>query len=321
MTSVKTSAPSPLGVSVDISLNVLASLQVSINSDIQLASSPEDSCEDNNNDADENGEENNKTSNSSPPRSPRQASAYVRRSLILAESCGQKVPSPVTCTDRSPRPSPPSFRPSHFQQPSHNVLSDSMYLDTPRRVSGGGNGSRHRSSGGGNRQGSLLARKITNTTTNNGSGTPTSFAPISEEYSPSSGNDGNDDDEDRPRFSLSDSMHSQDVCSNSPRLVLGLAAGQRMRKTWQRDDTARQCTRCEASFSTFVRRHHCICCGRIFCADCSKDFVEKPSDWRTSNNNTGEVAAAWPQFKATSLKNLSGTERACVTCKDDIANA
>lgn len=361
-----------------------------------LASSPEDTASSSS--ADDNDSSHNKTSNSSPPRSPRQASAYVRRSLILAESRGDKVPSQ------------PSFRPSHLQQPPHNVLSGSMYLDTPRRVSlstnggnssGGSNGSRHSSSGGGNRQRSLLARQATSTATNNGSGTPSSFGPISEEYSPSSttttgrsnsrqrtlssvsdassersvetssltpsssstatinsnhsstnitttatnnrnnsrttptrssnsnsgtsgtsGNDDEEDDEDRPRRSLSDSMHSQESRSNSPRLALGLAAGQRMRKTWQRDDTARQCTRCEALFSTFVRRHHCRCCGRIFCADCSKDCVEVPPDWRTSDY-TGEVAA-WPRYLATFLMNtitpsISGTERVCVTCRDDIA--
>ena len=30
-----------------------------------------------------------------------------------------------------------------------------------------------------------------------------------------------------------------------------------------------QCFRCKRAFDFFNRRHHCRCCGRIFCAACS----------------------------------------------------
>ncbi len=33
-----------------------------------------------------------------------------------------------------------------------------------------------------------------------------------------------------------------------------------------KDDSVRNCYDCEVSFSTFVRKHHCRICGRIFCA-------------------------------------------------------
>ena len=74
-----------------------------------------------------------------------------------------------------------------------------------------------------------------------------------------------------------------------------------MRKTWQRDDTARHCTCCGAHFTHFVRRHHCRCCGRIFCNDCSQHFVEIPPEWRTTNY-TGKDHLSWPSYIGTFFK-------------------
>jgi hypothetical protein len=117
-------------------------------------------------------------------------------------------------------------------------------------------------------------------------------------------------------------QHKQQNRSNSPGLIRGLAAGQRMRKTWQRDDTARHCTCCGAHFTHFVRRHHCRCCGRIFCNDCSQHFVEIPPEWRTTNY-TGKDHLSWPSYIGTFFKKITsvadGTDRVCETCRDDIA--
>lgn len=38
---------------------------------------------------------------------------------------------------------------------------------------------------------------------------------------------------------------------------------------WQRDEDVTCCGQCKRSFSWFFRRHHCRCCGMIFCADCT----------------------------------------------------
>ena len=38
---------------------------------------------------------------------------------------------------------------------------------------------------------------------------------------------------------------------------------------WQRNEGATACARCQSRFSALNRRHHCRCCGRIFCADCA----------------------------------------------------
>lgn len=43
--------------------------------------------------------------------------------------------------------------------------------------------------------------------------------------------------------------------------------------SWQPDVACSQCTGCQKNFSVFNRRHHCRCCGNIFCHNCSNKFV------------------------------------------------
>lgn len=40
------------------------------------------------------------------------------------------------------------------------------------------------------------------------------------------------------------------------------------------DEAIECCTLCKKSFTTFIRRHHCRCCGQIFCNDCSDKRIE-----------------------------------------------
>ncbi|CAI6416587.1 CBM_HP2_G0009330.mRNA.1.CDS.1 [Saccharomyces cerevisiae] len=42
---------------------------------------------------------------------------------------------------------------------------------------------------------------------------------------------------------------------------------------WQADEEAHSCFQCKTNFSFLVRRHHCRCCGRIFCSSCTENFV------------------------------------------------
>lgn len=42
---------------------------------------------------------------------------------------------------------------------------------------------------------------------------------------------------------------------------------------WQSDKDVSQCMNCHKGFSFFLRRHHCRCCGNIFCDDCTSHFV------------------------------------------------
>lgn len=42
---------------------------------------------------------------------------------------------------------------------------------------------------------------------------------------------------------------------------------------WQPDENMRNCLNCHAAFSFIVRKHHCRCCGGIFCGSCSEKFA------------------------------------------------
>ncbi|GAV53320.1 hypothetical protein ZYGR_0AI06040 [Zygosaccharomyces rouxii] len=42
---------------------------------------------------------------------------------------------------------------------------------------------------------------------------------------------------------------------------------------WQPDQNMRNCLNCHASFSFLVRKHHCRCCGGIFCGCCTDKYA------------------------------------------------
>eukprot|EP01063_Lacrimia_lanifica_P009612 TRINITY_DN16553_c1_g1_i1.p1 TRINITY_DN16553_c1_g1~~TRINITY_DN16553_c1_g1_i1.p1 ORF type:complete len:263 (+),score=46.14 TRINITY_DN16553_c1_g1_i1:56-844(+) len=43
------------------------------------------------------------------------------------------------------------------------------------------------------------------------------------------------------------------------------------RDHWTPDSDAPECVGCGIGFTLFRRRHHCRCCGRVFCAPCSQE--------------------------------------------------
>ncbi|GAA53571.1 1-phosphatidylinositol-3-phosphate 5-kinase [Clonorchis sinensis] len=46
------------------------------------------------------------------------------------------------------------------------------------------------------------------------------------------------------------------------------------RRYWMLDESCRHCFECGSRFNAIRRRHHCRICGRIFCHQCSNQFVE-----------------------------------------------
>eukprot|EP01114_Cavostelium_apophysatum_P018498 TRINITY_DN5732_c0_g1_i1.p1 TRINITY_DN5732_c0_g1~~TRINITY_DN5732_c0_g1_i1.p1 ORF type:complete len:400 (-),score=59.90 TRINITY_DN5732_c0_g1_i1:61-1260(-) len=46
--------------------------------------------------------------------------------------------------------------------------------------------------------------------------------------------------------------------------------------SWMPDFLANHCTKCNATFSVLHRKHHCRCCGRIFCSGCSSRKAALP---------------------------------------------
>ena len=50
---------------------------------------------------------------------------------------------------------------------------------------------------------------------------------------------------------------------------------------WQSDKDIKNCTNCEKLFALGRRKHHCRCCGRIFCDSCSPHKDELPAYFET----------------------------------------
>lgn len=48
---------------------------------------------------------------------------------------------------------------------------------------------------------------------------------------------------------------------------------------WIPDNQANECFGCQEEFSVTLRRHHCRCCGEVFCADCWGTQVNLPADY------------------------------------------
>eukprot|EP01119_Soliformovum_irregulare_P012791 TRINITY_DN333_c5_g1_i1.p1 TRINITY_DN333_c5_g1~~TRINITY_DN333_c5_g1_i1.p1 ORF type:complete len:406 (+),score=104.91 TRINITY_DN333_c5_g1_i1:90-1220(+) len=48
------------------------------------------------------------------------------------------------------------------------------------------------------------------------------------------------------------------------------------RPRWMKDTESAKCIGCNSQFSTFVRRHHCRCCGDLFCSSCTSRVVSLP---------------------------------------------
>ena len=48
-------------------------------------------------------------------------------------------------------------------------------------------------------------------------------------------------------------------------------------QAWKPDDESAGCDACHEPFTVLNRRHHCRCCGNIFCGGCSDNFVPLPA--------------------------------------------
>jgi hypothetical protein len=44
------------------------------------------------------------------------------------------------------------------------------------------------------------------------------------------------------------------------------------------DNSIKKCFQCESLFTTYIRKHHCRACGRIFCYKCSSKHIEIPEE-------------------------------------------
>lgn len=46
---------------------------------------------------------------------------------------------------------------------------------------------------------------------------------------------------------------------------------------WKPDSSAPVCDSCDVTFTVYRRRHHCRCCGGVFCNSCSNTYVSIPA--------------------------------------------
>ena len=89
----------------------------------------------------------------------------------------------------------------------------------------------------------------------------------------------------------------------------------RSRSTWQPDETAEYCAKCERKFTGWITsgKHHCRRCGRIFCSSCCNLFVTLPDDWRAHSI----ASKSWGIIP--SLTYQKENDRVCTDCFDNFS--
>ena len=78
---------------------------------------------------------------------------------------------------------------------------------------------------------------------------------------------------------------------------------------WVNDETIANCTNCNGNFTFTNRKHHCRCCGKIFCAKCSNYFVTTPK--------TIDIPIQNKYFNYNYFME-NGKNRVCVDCYNNI---
>ncbi|CCH60153.1 hypothetical protein TBLA_0C03510 [Henningerozyma blattae CBS 6284] len=74
---------------------------------------------------------------------------------------------------------------------------------------------------------------------------------------------------------------------------------------WQPDESIDSCLHCQVKFNFLTRRHHCRCCGGIFCGNCTDRFCYYET--------TGKVRIIQRSSKDTNKKELP-PYRTCIPC-------
>jgi len=92
--------------------------------------------------------------------------------------------------------------------------------------------------------------------------------------------------------------------------------GGRKIMTWVKDESINNCFGCNKQFSFFIRKHHCRGCGRIFCNDCSNNFILLPREvevfpMEPENDSFKKYVQYW--VNGNSGCNLN---RVCNICRD-----
>jgi hypothetical protein len=82
----------------------------------------------------------------------------------------------------------------------------------------------------------------------------------------------------------------------------------------QADTAAKACTKCQTAFGMFFRRHHCRCCGMVFCDKCSPNRSNLPSHFRDFCAAPEAAAGVFP------LALPEAQYRTCAKCSEMLQN-
>lgn len=74
---------------------------------------------------------------------------------------------------------------------------------------------------------------------------------------------------------------------------------------WQPDQNMTNCLNCHTHFSFLIRKHHCRCCGGIFCASCANNYTRYDSS-RVRIVKRQDAEEEYPPF------------RTCDSCYDNL---
>ena len=88
-------------------------------------------------------------------------------------------------------------------------------------------------------------------------------------------------------------------------------------KLWVDDSNVSKCYSCNNPFSFITRKHHCRCCGRIFCYYCCSHWIDIPNEITENelpiqnlSNNLGILSTDC----TSDFKHLRKNQRVCLQC-------
>jgi hypothetical protein len=81
---------------------------------------------------------------------------------------------------------------------------------------------------------------------------------------------------------------------------------------WVLDNTVSRCNRCNILFTIINRKHHCRYCGKIFCNDCSKYYIEIPE--------CKSIIKKENKLDIRSYIKINDKERVCYICYNKIVD-
>ena len=77
------------------------------------------------------------------------------------------------------------------------------------------------------------------------------------------------------------------------------------------DETVTNCQNCKNKFSMFYRKHHCRCCGRIYCYYCCNNYI--PASTNLSTSTSTSTTSSSSSSSSSSVSNTSSNQTATTT--------